>query len=154
MKKEIRNFARLHASLAAAKYPAGGYEDRPFGPGMPLPDLAAVHEFVRASQDYYAYSTYQVSAIHDGAREHLSAAFNHSAVIKFGELRRAQDVIIMANPRVSTETCAYTDRHPDTMDTQIFLGGGRIERVTPDDHIYDRATGKSLPGRPRLSVVP
>lgn len=153
MKKETRSFARLYASFTAAKYPAGGHEDRAFGPGTALPDLSAVHNFVRASKDYYAYRTYQISAIHDGEREHLSAAFNHSATIKFGELKRAQDVTIMASPRVSTATCAYTDRHPEAVDTLIFIGGGRIEKIESGDHIYDRDTGKCLLGRPRLSIV-
>ena len=154
MKKDIRNFARLYASFTAVKYPVGGYEDRAFGPGTALPDLTAVHDFVRASNDYYAYSTYQVSAIHDGEREHLSVAFNHSATIKFGELKRAQDVSIMVNPRASLATCAYTDRHPEAVNTDIFIGGGRIEKIEPGDHIYDRDTGKCLLGRPRLSIVP
>ena len=154
MKKDVRNFARLYASFTAVKYPVGGHEDRAFGPGTPLPDLTAVHEFVRASNDYYAYSTYQISAIHDGEREHLSAPFNHSATMKFGDIKKAQDVIIMVNPRVSTQTCAYTDRHPETKDTMIFVGGGRIEKIEPGDHIYDRDTGKCMLGRPRLSLVP
>lgn len=154
MKKEIRSFARLYASYSAVKYPVGGYEDRAFGPGTALPDLTAVHDFVRASADHYAYSTYQISAIHDGEREHLSAPFNHSATIKFGDLKLAQDVTIMVNPRASMATCAYTDRHPEARDTHIFIGGGRIEKIEPGDHICDRSTGKCLLGRPRLSVVP
>lgn len=154
MKKEVRNFVRLTASFSAVKYPIGGAVDRAFGPGTDLPDLKAVHDFVRKSADYYAYSTYQISAIHDGEREHLSAPFNHSATIKFGDLKRAQDVTIMTNPRVSNATCAYTDRHPDAMDTMLFVGGGRIEKTEPGDHIYDRDTGKRLQGRPRLSVIP
>ena len=154
MKKDIRNFVRLTVSFSAVKYPVGGVLERTFGPGTDLPDLNAVHDFVRGSHDYYAYSTYQISAIHDGEREHLSKPFNHSATIKFGELKRAQDVTIMVNPRVSTATCAYTDRHPDAMDTMLFLGGGRIEKVEHGDHIYDRDTGKCLLGRPRLSVIP
>jgi hypothetical protein len=153
MKKKIRTFARLFNRLGAPAPQNGDHQDVEIGRGKDFPSLKNVHDHVRTNPDLYAYKTWQISVINDGTRDHTSAAFNESAVIKFGKVKRAEDTLIMMDPRGSDKTCLYTERYPQAKGKNVFVGGGRVEKISPEDHIYDRETGECLQPRPSLRLV-
>lgn len=153
MKRKIKTFARLFNRLGAPAPHNGDHKDVEIGRGKDFPSLKNIHEHVRENPDLYAYKTWQISVINDGTRDHTSAAFNEGALIKFGKVKPAEDTIIMMDPRGSDKTCRYTDRYPQAKGTNVFIGGGRVEKISPSDHIYDRETGECLQPRPNLRLV-
>lgn len=144
MQRSLRNYIRLYHDVVNHNHPIKDYTDVDTAT-LGGANMDALHDMVRKEDKYCAYSTYQVSVLTDeNGLEHRSAPINESRMVKFGEIKKAEDITVKAYTGWIMTDRIYADLFPDTRGKMMVVCGRSISPREPDDIICDRATGKRI----------
>lgn len=142
--RTVKNYARLYKKVSFYSHALSEFVDQEMT-GEKFKDVAALHETVRADDNFCAYSTYQISILTDeNGIEHRSAPINESRMVKFGEIALAQKTYVPVYSGYSAGLRPYADMFPETRDKQVVTCGVNVRLLQDDDIIHDRKTGQRV----------
>ena len=144
MQHSVKTYVRFYKKVTHYAHPLKEFVDVDIN-DLGVNDIAALHDMICKDDTYCAYNTFQISILHnDKGLEHRSAPINESRVIKFGEVKPANEVKVPVYTGWMMGQLPYSDQHPEARGKSVVICGGNISPVMPDDIVYDRQTGSKV----------
>ena len=144
MQHSVKTYIRLYKKVTHYSHPLKEFVDIDLN-DLGVRDIAAAHEMISKDDTYCAYNTFQVSVIlDDSGLEHRSGPINESRMIKFGEIKRAEEVKVPVYTGWMIGQIPFSDQHAEARGQSVIICGGNIAVATPADIVYDRESRKKI----------